>query len=356
MMSAMGPIRRWLGSMAIMASMSRPASAQPSSTQGEALEPVSIRVDGPPGCPSGEEFWQRLQLRAPGIRLARTGEPGRVFVVHFERSDTGTTIGRLRILDVEGSALEREVEGNTCSEVADALALIAAVGAQAPPSNDIPLGEGPPRERPARPRPPPPPAKPQPEVATSHPDRPHADRASGWTTVLRAEVSMHTQIIPAPLYGLGAGVEFAHEGASPWQLAGGALVEATLTATASTSDVAPNTEMTGQLIDMHFFASPLRLRTGPFDVRPYGSLDIGRLTLHGHGSGLQSEGQTAVVWVAVALVAEGDLRLGAHWALGAKLGAEVHPVTYQYEFTPREVYQVGAIGFIAGLAASFRFE
>jgi hypothetical protein len=167
---------------------------------------------------------------------------------------------------------------------------------------------------------------------------------------------MHTQIVPAPLYGLGAGVEFVHEGASPWQLAVGALVEATLTATASTADVAPNTEMSGRLALVHIFASPLRLRAGPFDVRPYGSLDIGRLTLQGHGSGLQSAEQTAVVWVAVALVAEADLRLGAHWALGAKLGAEVHPVTYQYEFTPREVYQVDTLGLIAGLAASFRFE
>ena len=164
------------------------------------------------------------------------------------------------------------------------------------------------------------------------------------------------QIVPVSLYGVGVGFELARDGSSVWQPAVGALVEATLTATASTSDAVPNTEMTGQLTMLHLFASPLRLRAGPVVVRPYGSLDIGRLSLHGRGSGLTREGQTSMFWFAAALLAQADVRLSADWAVGAKVGAEVHPLLFQFQFTPRDVYQVGDIGLVAGLSTSFRFD
>jgi len=328
--------------------MSRPVSAQLLSNQDEALEPVSIRVDGPQGCPSGEEFWQSLQRRAPGIRLTRPGEPGRVFLVRFQRVDSGAATGRLRVLDVEGIALEREVNGSTCVEVAEALALIAAVGARGLLANDTYSEEGTVRQRPApeRPRAPAPPV-----VAPVN-----TDRAAEWNLLVRAEGSVRTQIVPAFLYGAGAGFELARDGSSVWQPAIGALVEATLTATASTDNVVPNTEMTGQLTMVHVFASPLRLRAGPIAVRPYASIDIGRLALEGRGGGLTREGQMRRFWFAAALVARADIRLGANWVAGAKVGAEVHPLLFQFEFTPRDVFQVGRVGLVAGLSASFRFE
>jgi hypothetical protein len=342
-------VRWWLGSIAICALLSREASSQQLSNESEALEAVSIRVDGPPGCPTGQEFWLSLQHRAPGIRLTRPGEPGRVFLVRFQRVDSGAATGRIRILDVDGSALEREVNGGTCFEVAEALALIAAVGARGPLPNEAQLEEGPVGERSRRERPAPQAVGP----AATHVD---ANRASEWSVLIRAQGSVRTQIVPASLYGAGAGFELARDGASLWQPAVGALVEATLTGTASTAHVAANTEMTGQLTMVHVFASPLRLRAGPIDVRPYGSLDIGRLALRGQGSGLERPGETRMFWLAAALFAQVDLRLSPHWALGAKLGAEVHPLLFQFQFTPRDVYQVGDVGLAAGVSASFRFD
>jgi hypothetical protein len=342
--------RWWFESLTVCALLSRQASAQQVSNEGEALEAVSIRVDGPPGCPTGQEFWLSLQRRAPGIRLTRPGEPGRVFLVRFQRVDSGAATGRIRILDVDGSALEREVNGGTCVEVAEALALIAAVGARGPLPDDAEPEEGPGRERFRRERPPPSAAGP---AATRVVD---ADRAPEWSVLIRAQGSVRTQIVPTALYGAGAGFELARDGASLWQPAVGALVEATFTGTASTADVAANTEMTGQLTMVHVFASPLRLRAGPVDVRPYGSLDIGRLALRGQGGGLESPGRTQMFWFAAALFAQADLRLSPNWAVGAKLGAEVHPLLFEYQFTPRDVYQVGDVGLAAGVSASFRFD
>jgi hypothetical protein len=342
-MTHVGRRLRWI---TLSLSICRSASAQLSNPN-DALEAVSIRVDGPQGCPSGEDFWQSLQRRAPGIRLTRPGEPGRVFVVRFQRADDGMVTGHIRILDVEGSALEREISGGTCGEVAEALALIAAVGARGPLPDDTDHATRPARERPARPRPSPP-------VAVVPVAPVNADPQ--WRVLLRADASVRARIVPVFLYAAGAGFELAREGSSFWQPAVGAVVEATLTATASTEDVVPNTQMTAQLIMVHLFASPLRWRAGPFELGPYGALDIGQLTVQGQGSGLAREGQTRMFWLAAALIAQADVRLGPHWAVGAKIGAEVHPLLYQYEFTPRDVYQVGDIGFVSGLAVSFRFE
>jgi hypothetical protein len=351
-MKAMRRVRQWPGCIAVCIALARSVSGEPVANEVEALEPISIRVQGPPGCPSGEDFWQSLQRRAPGTRLARRGEPGRVFEVRFERTESGTASGRIRILDVDGRALEREIDGNSCVEVSEALAFIASLGARgALPIED--QAGAPARERPVRPRPPP-----SKEIHEEHHDviARDEDRTSEWILFVRAEGSVRTQIVPAALYGAGAAVELSRNGSSPWQPAFGLLVDATLTGTASTANIAPNTEMSGQLIALHVLASPLRLRAGPIEARPFASVDFGRLFVQGRGNGLESAGETRMFWFAAALFAQMDLRLGPHWAVGAKAGAEVHPLLVQFEFTPRDVYRVGVVGLVAGVSLSFRLN
>jgi len=325
----------------------RTASAQVASHDAT-LEAVAVRVDGFPGCPSSEEFWRRLSRRAPGIRLTRPGEPGRVFVVRFQATENGHTTGRLRVLDIEGSALEREVSGATCVEVADALALVAAVAARSDATIDTPSDAEPAPER--SPRSPRPPAT---ETAVAPVSE---ERAPAWSLLVRGQTSLRTQVLPASLYGAGAGFEFARDGSSSWQPAIGAMLEATLTGTASTDHIAPNTEMAAQLTMVRVVASPLRLRAGVVDLRPYVSLDVGRLALEGRGSGLTRDAQNRMFWIAAALLAQADVRLGAGWIVGASVGAEVHPFLYQFKYTDRDVYQVGDIGLIAGLSVAYRFE
>lgn len=333
--------------MAAMLAISGLARAQPMASHDASLESVAIRVEGFPGCPSSEEFWRRLQQRAPGIRLTRAGEPGRVFVVRFQEVEKGHAIGRLRILDVEGNALEREVTGVTCVEVADALALVAAVAAR----SDVPVDSQPTTED-AQEAPRPTPRRPPSEQGVT----PANDDRTNWDLLVRAQASLRGQILPVSLYGAGAGFELARDGSSPWQPAVGAIVEATLTATASTDHIVPNTEMSAQLTMVHLFASPLRLRAGAIDLRPYVSLDIGRLALEGRGSGLTRDTQNRMLWIAAALLAQADVRLSAEWRVAGSVGAEVHPFLYQFKYTDRDVYQVGDIGLVAGLSISYRFE
>jgi hypothetical protein len=182
---------------------------------------------------------------------------------------------------------------------------------------------------------------------------------SSWSLLVRGQTSVRTQIVPVALYGAGAGFELAHDGFSSWQLAVGATVESTLMATAGTNAVASNTEMAelaGQLSLGHFFASPLRLRTGPVEVRPYASLDVGRLVVQGRGSGLLRETENPTLWMAAALSIQTDVRLARRWSAGASVGAEVHPFLYQFQYTDRDVYQVGGVGLIASVLLTYRFD
>jgi hypothetical protein len=134
------------------------------------------------------------------------------------------------------------------------------------------------------------------------------------------------------------------------------MVDATLSSTASTDAAAPNTEMVGQLTMLRSFASPLRLRAGAVELRPYVSVDLGRLSLQGRGPGLTREGDNRTFWFAAALSMQTDVRLGAGWRIGASVGAEIHPFLYQYVYSQRNVYQVGDIGLFAAVSVAYRFE
>jgi hypothetical protein len=91
--------------------------------------PVRIEYLAPAGCPTEEEFLVRVRARAPRVRRASEGDRVRTFVIsiagaHGERS------GHLVVRDVDGKTADRDMVGNTCEEVVDALALITALAVE----------------------------------------------------------------------------------------------------------------------------------------------------------------------------------------------------------------------------------
>lgn len=98
----------------------------------------SVAFEAPAGCPSADAFVAKVGER--GGRAARVvKEPDarkaryRVRIARAGRGFRGT----LTIVDEAGSN-ERAVEGGTCVEVADALALVTAMALEAPPAPDAP--------------------------------------------------------------------------------------------------------------------------------------------------------------------------------------------------------------------------
>jgi hypothetical protein len=125
---------------------------------------VSVWYRGAEGCPDGTVFIRQVASRTGRARLAEVGD--RVdFVVTLGVKDS-VSVGRLERQTARGTVAIRELSGDDCEQVADALALTLAltlepdespVAEALPPSAaDVPAS---PAEAPAsapRPRPPPP--------------------------------------------------------------------------------------------------------------------------------------------------------------------------------------------------------
>lgn len=85
-----------------------------------------LDYEAPPQCPTASAFAAKIEGHTPLARLAAAEPAARRFRAVFDTSGPAAR-GRLEIVDVDGSASLREVEGRDCNEVADALALIAAI-------------------------------------------------------------------------------------------------------------------------------------------------------------------------------------------------------------------------------------
>jgi hypothetical protein len=88
----------------------------------------SFRLDyeAPAHCPTAAAFAAKIEGHTPLARRVAEGEASRRFRAVFDTSEPAAR-GRLEIVDFDGTSSVREVEGRDCNEVADALALIAAI-------------------------------------------------------------------------------------------------------------------------------------------------------------------------------------------------------------------------------------
>lgn len=131
----------------------------------DAPEPIRLHYAAPASCPGQASFESRLQARTTKSRPADGEEPARAFSVALREAGSRWT-GVLSIRDREDRLAERQVEGASCEELADALALIVALAID-PQALSAPPPTPPPAEPPptpaassavVAPAPPPPPA------------------------------------------------------------------------------------------------------------------------------------------------------------------------------------------------------
>lgn len=140
---------------------------------------LRLEYEAPPGCPDAPEFAQQVERRRAHPASAGSEEPSRALRVQIRRAAgptaggaPGGVVGRLVVVDPEGRASERTIEGTDCRGVASALALIAALavdGNGSPPAAAAPAPA-------ASPAPAPPPApratsptRPEPETTAQAP-------------------------------------------------------------------------------------------------------------------------------------------------------------------------------------------
>jgi hypothetical protein len=289
------------------------------------------------------------ELRARTDRLSESprGEGSSVYRVHAETTSDGAH-GRLDVVDASGATSSREVEGSTCKDVVDALALVLALAVD-PNASTAPL---PPLA---------PPAAAPPPVATAI-ERPMAPpaapRAPPWSSHLGASAgaALKTGAAPAllvgPMVGLGAAWEPSAQGS---RIEPALELRATFTwAQSGTIPVgagAARFTWTAGLLDV----CPVRATAGRVQAAPCARIEGG--ILDAAGLQLDVNHDVSKPWVAVGAAAR------VRWApvgalfvdLDGALLASVLRYHIFFDQPQTTIYDVPLVGAEATLSAGVRF-
>ncbi len=289
-------------------------SSATASAQSPAPAPEAIRVEtGSVRCTTSEDFFERVHRRAALTRLASTNERARSFAIAVQGSEPSLH-GRLAITHLDGTSSTRDVDGESCDEVVDALALITAIDidprAVAPmPPEEMPTvvpivtGPVPPRDEPRDQLPP---------------------------LELRAGVSasMTVGIAPVALVGIPVSLELlrAYPGVLSPSLTVGFERSFDRTAVGTDADAAFDITR-GSVQGCPLAWAAWRLRFGPC-LR----VDAGQLRGVGIvGKRLVRPGTERRVWIGLDLAGRGSLSLGSQVYLDLQLGVGT-PIVHAYEF------------------------
>jgi len=238
----------------------------------QSQEPVSILVQGSIPCTNESDFFARVHRRAPGARSGQPGEPTRTFSIAVEGT-APSMHGRLAVVHLDGRSSTRDVDGESCEDVVDALALITAVDI------DPDAVRASPNARPAE-------TSVVPTASAIEPSPPPlVTPATGekWHVSLGIEPSVTARVAPEPLYGLPFFVELASPSLSLLSPSFALGFERTFNAT--TQDAAGDAVF--DLVEGFFQACPLAYRSARMRVGPCLRFDAGLLQAAGKsGKGL----------------------------------------------------------------------
>jgi hypothetical protein len=272
-----------------------------------------IAVELESGCITAGEFVEKVRSRASNVREARAGEPARRVRVTVGGAER--VVGRLVTAGEDGALVVREVEGATCQEVIDALALVLAVTLD-PLTDATPTVASPPPADPPRPalvvvpearRPP---SRPRPV-----PPRRRAAEVR-WHQLVGAEGTVSAGLVATPLAGLGARYALSREER------GGSSLLLTVGAFATFAADAPANHPTGgavryRLQGLDASLCPLGARVhARVRLYPCGAVTVGRL--QAEGIDLPGRRADAAVFAAAALEGRATLQVvGALELMGA---------------------------------------
>jgi hypothetical protein len=93
-------------------------------------EPIRLAYRASEGCPNEASFIARIRARTARARIAQVGEAARTFTVVVEAGRPSS--GRVTVQGNDQTDATRRVQADTCSDVADALALVVALAIEPP--------------------------------------------------------------------------------------------------------------------------------------------------------------------------------------------------------------------------------
>ncbi|MBN1609006.1 MAG: hypothetical protein JW940_20430 [Polyangiaceae bacterium] len=315
-----------------------------------------ILVDPASGCVTARGFLEQVRSRTPRAREAESGESARRFRVTIEGSVP--VVGRLLAENTDGTTAVREVQGTSCQEVADALALVVAVTLD--PLADQSPGPGNTRAyRPGRAPRSSGAAAPHPSVRTTHaPRRP--EPMARWRHALGGEALVRAWLVDESMPGLGARYwgSLANDAAAGLLVTVGAFATFAADAQAESPASEPDRYVGGviryHLLGLDAGACPFGASLGArVRLYPCGAFTLGQLRAQGQRQlpGAQSD---STLFVAAALEGRWIIHIAGPLGLVGAVGLSV-PLQKKYSLvmtTSGNEQPVGStrpVGFVGAL-------
>ena len=294
--------------------------ALPASAQGDDL-PVRLRYAASDGCPSAQQFFARMQERAPGVRSAEVGERAPIFTVRVDAGE-GRATGTLELRSRAGEMTERQVEDETCDGVVTALALVAVVSLEKPPEPFVPAA--PRQSRPRTERPPLP-----------SPRRRTFAWGAGASAIVRSAI--------APGAALGASAHVDTRSTASGAVAPSARLS--LRAARSLSDATVGDAAASfQWMVGHVDVCPLRVTpVAPLSLRPCALGALG--ALRGKGGGVSTPRNQTGFWSEIGLGLRLEATL-ASWLVAEAQGELGFPLSrheFVFDEPTREIHTVPSV-------------
>jgi hypothetical protein len=353
--------KTWIASLSFSLTMVGAASVVSAAEPGVAAA-ARLEVKAAPGCTSRAELIARVRSRSPRARFSDDSQAITIRA-DFAGTSAGLVAATVSLAGADAKPSVRRVLAASCSEAADAVALIIAVtldpsvasggGTRA---NDTPSVDPSKGSVPV--------AAPATEAKSAATDRPipsHRARApdvGGRNTVegrntLAVQVAAQALLGPAPklMPGIALYAMFAIERPTLWSPA--ILLGASHAWRAGIDEERGTAAFTLDAASLD--ACPFRFRWGPVVARPCGSVLIGRLSARGSQTrNPAAESGRLFAVVGGAAVATVDLtellELTARVAVGANL------VRDSFVFTPVVFHEVPALTATGSLGVGMRFH
>jgi hypothetical protein len=319
-------------------------------------EPVRIVYQAGHECPDVMRFVREIEERTTKARSAASDEPARTFDLEVT-SEEGGSHGVLRITGVDGSVSEREVEGQSCSEVVSAAAFMIALAVDpaAPPA--VPASSDAPNvasEPPVPPVPTPPPTiEPSPSPKGPGPEGmpPPPPARVPWRLGFGTQAQVQAGFVPEAAAAVGVFADLAQASSSlalSFRLSlYGAVAHATFA--------------DGVGADLFWFMGRVEgcpARLGPGWLFVTACLDVEAGVLSSHGTGLATEDQEGRPWVIPgALVRLAWTQSSSSWIEGsAGIGLPLERYAFHYDGPEGQVqaFRMPAVGSELGLAVGYR--
>lgn len=304
-------------------------------TQARASSPKPIRLDVEASCASASDVFRRIASRTASVTLAEGDEPAELVTVQVH-SENGKVAGDFSI--DHGEARERSVrhvEGDSCEEVIDVLALGVALAydaeaeaeAEAEARSELTAVSAPP-------------AVVVPAQRRTRPEPPH-----GWRWRVGGYAALST-MSPSP-FGAELAAEVLHERPPLPSL------RLALTAQHATFD-SGNLSASFWWVYATPSVCPVHLRVSALEVGPCAGIALGAFSAVPHG--LANGRSFLRPWVAPNAALTANVWLGPHVAIGARAALDIALVRGEYTFGSLTAYEAPLVSTSFALGVAFAVD